>query len=67
MRLDRPNALPLYDPISQLVYALKASDVRDVMINGKQVVRDGAALTLRQDQILQKAREYGLSVAASLQ
>ena len=67
VRLDRPNALPLYDPISQLVYALKASDVRDVMINGKQVVRDGAALTLRQDQILQKAREYGLSVAASLQ
>jgi len=34
-RLDRPNAVPLYDPISQMVYALKADDVRDVMVNGK--------------------------------
>jgi 5-methylthioadenosine/S-adenosylhomocysteine deaminase len=34
VRLDRPNAVPLYDPISQMVYALKADDVRDVMVNG---------------------------------
>ena len=27
VRLDRPNAVPLYDAISQMVYALKGSDV----------------------------------------
>src|SRR5262245_34313681 len=32
MRISRPGAVPLYDPISQIVYALKASDVRDVMV-----------------------------------
>ena len=40
VRLDRPNAVPLYESYSQMVYALKGSDVRDVMVNGKLVVRD---------------------------
>jgi 5-methylthioadenosine/S-adenosylhomocysteine deaminase len=66
VRLDRPNAVPLYDPISQLVYALKADDVRDVMVNGKPVVRDAKILTLNEAQILQKAAEYRGKVAASL-
>ena len=46
VRLDQPHAAPLYEPVSQMVYALKASDVRDVMVNGKQVVRDRQILTL---------------------
>jgi len=66
VRLDRPNAVPLYDPISQMVYALKAEDVRDVMVNGKPVVRDGQVLTLDEKQILQKADEYRAKVSASL-
>jgi 5-methylthioadenosine/S-adenosylhomocysteine deaminase len=66
VRLDRPNAVPLYDPISQMVYALKADDVRDVMVNGKPVVRDARILTLNEPQILRKAAEYRGRVAASL-
>jgi 5-methylthioadenosine/S-adenosylhomocysteine deaminase len=66
VRLDRPNAVPLYDPISQMVYALKADDVRDVMVNGKPVVRDAKILTLNAAQILQKAAEYRIKVSASL-
>ena len=66
VRLDRPNAVPLYDPISQMVYALKAEDVRDVMVNGKPVVRDARILTLDEKQILVKAAEYREKVSASL-
>jgi len=66
VRLDRPNAVPLYDAVSQMVYALKADDVRDVMVNGRTVVQDGKILTLNQGQIVQKAEEYGIKVAASL-
>ena len=46
VRIDRAHAQPLYDAVSQMVYALKASDVRDVMVNGKPVVRDAKILTL---------------------
>jgi 5-methylthioadenosine/S-adenosylhomocysteine deaminase len=66
VRIDRPNALPLYDPISQMVYALKGADVRDVMVNGKPVVRDARILTLDERAILQKAAEYRAQVAKSL-
>ncbi len=67
VRLDRPNAVPMYDAVSQMVYALKADDVRDVMVNGKPVVSDGHILTLNQAQILQKAEEYRVKISASLQ
>ena len=66
IRLDRPNAVPMYDPVSQIVYALKASDVRDVMVNGRPVVRDAKILTLDEPLILEKAREYRAKVQASL-
>ena len=66
VRLDRPNAVPMYNPVSQMVYALKAADVRDVMVNGKTVVRDARILTLDEKQILLKAEEYRVKVSASL-
>ena len=66
VRIDRPNALPMYDPISQMVYALKADDVRDVMVNGKPVVRDAKILTLDEKAVLAKAAEYRVKVSQSL-
>jgi 5-methylthioadenosine/S-adenosylhomocysteine deaminase len=66
VRLDQPHAAPLYEPVSQMVYALKASDVRDVMVNGKQVVRDRQILTLDLKQILAKAEEFQAKVRTSL-
>ena len=66
VRLDRPNAVPLYDAVSQMVYALKADDVRDVMVNGKPVVSDGRILTLDEGAVLAKAEEYRGKIAASL-
>jgi len=66
VRLDRPNAVPLYDAVSQMVYALKADDVRDVMVNGKPVVSDGRMLTLDAKAVLEKAEEYRAKIAASL-
>jgi 5-methylthioadenosine/S-adenosylhomocysteine deaminase len=52
--------------VSQMVYALKAGDVRDVMVNGKTVVRDGRMLTLDQRVVLQKGEEYRAKIAASV-
>jgi len=67
INLAEPNAVPMYDVYSQLAYALKASDVDTVVIGGKVVMRDRKLLTLREPEILAKAREYGQRVAASLE
>ena len=49
-----------------MVYSLKAADVRDVMINGRQVVADRQSLTLDQKQVLLKAGEFRSKVSATL-
>jgi 5-methylthioadenosine/S-adenosylhomocysteine deaminase len=66
MRLDLPNAVPLYDVVSQIVYALKGAGVRDSMVNGRLLLRDRRPLTLDQDVILAKAAEYGAKISQSL-
>jgi len=66
VRLDAPHAVPLFNVYSQLVYALKASDVTDVMVNGRPIVRDRQALTLDTRAVLAKAAEYGAKVRASV-
>lgn len=66
VRLDRPHAVPLYNVYSQIVYALKGSDVQDVTVNGKPLVRDGHSLTINEGLVLSKAKEYKEKVSSSL-
>jgi 5-methylthioadenosine/S-adenosylhomocysteine deaminase len=66
VRLDAPHAVPMYNVYSQLVYALKGSDVADVMVNGRAVVRDRKMLTLDAQAVMAKAAEYQERVKKSL-
>jgi 5-methylthioadenosine/S-adenosylhomocysteine deaminase len=61
-----PHATPIYDVYSELVYALKASDVRTVVVAGKIVMKDRQMLTLDEKETLAKAQEYKDKIAASL-
>ena len=49
-------------PYSQLVYASKASDVTDVMIEGKWVMRDRELLTLNEVDILEHSQDYARQI-----
>jgi 5-methylthioadenosine/S-adenosylhomocysteine deaminase len=64
--LDEANAVPLYDVYSQIVYALKASDVQDTIVGGRIVMQNGRVLTLDETAIIAKARELGTQVKQSL-
>jgi 5-methylthioadenosine/S-adenosylhomocysteine deaminase len=61
-----PHAVPMYNVYSQLVYALKGSDVSDVMVNGRTIVRDRRMLTLDSSAVLAKAAEYRERIKKSL-
>lgn len=65
--LDEPRATPMYNVYSQLVYALKGSDVRDVMVNGRMIVKDRRVLSLNPSVIIAKAKEYQKRISASLE
>lgn len=66
LRADAPHAVPLYNLYSQIVYALKASDVETVVINGRLVMESRRVLTLNEAQILARARQLAAKVKASL-
>jgi 5-methylthioadenosine/S-adenosylhomocysteine deaminase len=55
----RPHLTPMYQPQSHIVYAVKGSDVQDVMIAGRWVVRDHRTLTLDTDAIMEEAARLG--------
>src|SRR6266852_153729 len=64
--LDEPNAVPMYDVYAQLAYALKGSDVETVVIGGRVVMRDRKVLTVKETEVMVRAREYRKTIAASL-
>jgi 5-methylthioadenosine/S-adenosylhomocysteine deaminase len=66
LSLEAPNAVPMYDVYSQIVYALKGRDIEVVVVGGKALLKDGKLLTIDEPQAVAKAREYGKKVAASL-
>jgi 5-methylthioadenosine/S-adenosylhomocysteine deaminase len=51
---------------AQLVYAAKSTDVTDVMVNGRWLMRDRELLTLAEEDLLVQAREIARSIDAFL-
>ena len=57
------------DPLnaySQLVYASKSTDVTDVMVNGKWLMRDHQLLTLNEKELIAQARDLAIKIDAFL-
>ncbi|MFN0106399.1 MAG: amidohydrolase family protein [Bryobacteraceae bacterium] len=67
IRMDGPHAWPMFNVYSQLVYALKASDVNDVIVNGRPLVRDRKALTLDKTKIQVETERYLGRIRKSLE
>lgn len=57
--LDRPHLQPHYDPYSALVYSAKGSDVRDVLVDGRVLMRDRRVTALDTEVIMDNARRWG--------
>lgn len=52
--LGHPSMRPVRDPLRSLVYSGVAGAVRDVFVNGEQVVSDRKVLTMDQDEVLDR-------------
>jgi 5-methylthioadenosine/S-adenosylhomocysteine deaminase len=63
---NEPNAWPPHDPYSMLVFTLKASNVQDVVIEGKPTVENKRPLTLNPELIRREAAAIRQKVEASL-
>ena len=65
--LSAPHQTPRYNLYSHLVYATKASDVTDTIVNGRVLMRQRRLLTLDEAAIKVRANAYQRQVSRSLQ
>jgi 5-methylthioadenosine/S-adenosylhomocysteine deaminase len=56
VRLDGPHAEPSDNVYSKLVYACRSTDVTDVFVDGRAVVRSREHVTLDKDSVVRAAR-----------
>jgi 5-methylthioadenosine/S-adenosylhomocysteine deaminase len=68
---DQAHNVPHFDRepqavYSRLIYATKASDVQDVMVNGRWLLRDCELLTIQEDNLFSQAAQYAAKIDAFL-
>lgn len=63
---DDLNQTPLYNIYSHLVYATKADDVLTVLVEGRILMRDRRLLTLNEEAIKARARQFRERILKSL-
>lgn len=56
IRTDQPRQVPMYDPVSHLVYVTRGDDVRMTMVNGRVLMRSGVVQTLDEARTIRDAR-----------
>lgn len=68
--MNQPHFQPLYNPISQLVYCARGCDVRDVIVAGRQIVRDRKLCSSSYDdarvQILKLAKKIAFDAGRTI-
>jgi 5-methylthioadenosine/S-adenosylhomocysteine deaminase len=65
VRLDAIETQPLYEPVSQLVYACGRNQVTDVWVAGQHLLKERELTTLDIHEILHKARDWQARIGAS--
>jgi 5-methylthioadenosine/S-adenosylhomocysteine deaminase len=63
--LGQPETQPVYNPVSQLVYAASRSQVRQAWVAGRHLLRDGQPTELDSAEILDEARYWGRQIAGA--
>jgi 5-methylthioadenosine/S-adenosylhomocysteine deaminase len=63
---SRAHAVPMFDPVTHLVYSAGKADVRHVFLAGEQVVADGRLTRVDLDETLAAVRAMTPAIAASV-
>ena len=61
--LNSPHLTPFYNPYSVLVYSASGSDVKDVIVNGKILMKDRKLCTLDPDLIMDRVNHISRKIA----
>ncbi len=65
--MAKARQVPLYDPVSQVVYVSRGDDVETTIVNGRVLMRDRKVLTLDEATVLSEARKAADLVRKAVQ
>ena len=51
-----PNMVPVHNPVSHIIYAATGGNVKDVVIDGRVVVKNFRSLTVDEDALIRECR-----------
>lgn len=54
--INKPHTIPMYDPVSTLVYSSNGNDVDTVIVNGEILIEKAKFTSIDEDDVLQRAR-----------
>ena len=60
--LQVPNLCPVYDPLSALVYSASGADVKDVIVDGKVLMKGRKFTTLDPNEIMERVRRISSDI-----
>jgi len=60
----KPHLVPLYNPVSQIVYAASGADVKDVIVSGKIIVHNREVLSLDVENIIEEVASLAKVIGA---
>ena len=52
------HLVPIYNPVSHIVYAAQGSDVQDVVVDGRILVKDRKLLTVNLENIIEEIIKF---------
>jgi len=64
--IKRPHAVPVFDPVTHLVYSTAKSDIRHVFVGGEQVVRNGELTKHTLSDTIEAVERLAPKIAASI-
>jgi 5-methylthioadenosine/S-adenosylhomocysteine deaminase len=60
--LQSPHLVPLYNPLSAIVYSASGADVKDVIVNGEILFKDRTFRTLDPEEIIERVTAFGREI-----
>jgi 5-methylthioadenosine/S-adenosylhomocysteine deaminase len=55
VNMKKPHLIPIHDPVSNLIYAARGSDVCTTIVNGQILMEDNQVLSIDQEKVIERA------------
>jgi 5-methylthioadenosine/S-adenosylhomocysteine deaminase len=60
---NSPHLVPIYNPVSTIVYSARGPDVKDVIIDGKIIMKNRKFQMIDPKEIMDRVKKIGMNIS----